>query len=373
MAAQKLYIVAGEASGDLLGSLVMRELFQLDPTLNIRFWGGEKMIQEGGTCAKHIRSLAFMGFVEVLMNIRTIKKNFSYCKQDIEAFQPDLILFIDYPGFNLRMAKWAHQKGYPVHFYVSPSVWAWKASRVYTIKENVDHLYSILPFEEAFFSKYDYKVDYVGHPLKDAIEQFQNNPNKLPFERSEKPIIALLPGSRKQEIRKKLPLMLSAVEGFEEHEICIAGAPNMELEFYDQFLTKTNTRVVFGHTYNLLQNAQAALVTSGTATLETALLNVPQVVCYVGSPISIAIAKRLVNIKFISLVNLIVDREIVKELIQEECTPQKLRSELTAILPNGSKYNHVMEGYRELHKLVGETGASKKVAQSLLKTISTKV
>lgn len=365
---KKIYIVSGEASGDLHGSNVMKEIFALDPNTNIRFWGGDAMAAEGGVMAKHIRELAFMGFVEVILNIRTIFKNIRFCKQDIAAFKPDVILFIDYPGFNLRMAKWAHEQGFQVHFYISPSVWAWKQSRVHTIKANIDKLYVILPFEKAFYKKFDYDVDFVGHPLLDAIERF-NQSDKLTLKLDERPIIALLPGSRKQEIKKKLPLMLEAVKGLDNYRILIAGAPNLEADFYAEFMQHSSIELLFGSTYAILNNAQGALVASGTATLETALFHVPQVVCYVGSPISIAIAKRIVNIKYISLVNLILDKEVVRELIQEECTPANMHSELVAVLPGGSKHEQLVAAYDLLDEQLGGLGASKKVALSLLKTI----
>jgi len=370
--AKKIYIIAGEASGDLHGSNVMRELYRMDPNLDIRFWGGDAMQAEGGTMAKHIRDLAFMGFVEVLMNIRTIMRNMKFCKEDIEQFQPDAILFVDYPGFNLRIAKWAHQKGFQTHFYISPSVWAWKQSRVYTIKEAVDHLYAILPFEEAFYKKFDYQVNFVGHPLLDAIERFEES-GALKFEEEttdNRPVIALLPGSRKQEISKKLPRMLEAVKDFKNYRIVIAGAPNLPEAFYREFIDpKVPAELFFGKTYAILKHAAGALVTSGTATLEAGLFQVPQVVCYVGNPVSFAIAKRVIDVKFISLVNLILDRKAVTELIQNDATPENMKAELIKILPGGEDHDRLMKDYSELTKDLGGGGASRKVAQSLLKTI----
>jgi lipid-A-disaccharide synthase len=370
--AKKLYIIAGEASGDLHGSNVMRELYRMDPDIEIRFWGGDAMEKEGGTMAKHIRDLAFMGFVEVLMNLRTIMRNMRFCKEDILDFQPDAILFIDYPGFNLRIAKWAKEQGFHTHFYISPSVWAWKQSRVHDIRRDIDHLYSILPFEQEFFSRFEYPIHFVGHPLLDAIERFEEEGN-LEFEagkNDERPIIALLPGSRRQEISKKLPLMLEAVRGLGQYRIIIAGAPNMPEDFYRQFMSaRPDTEIFFGKTYAILRHATGALVTSGTATLETALFEVPEVVCYVGSPISYAIAKRLIHVKYISLVNLILDRPAVAELIQYDCTPERMKAELLRVLPEGEGNAQLREDYRELKKVLGSGGASRKVAQSLLKTI----
>ncbi|MFN5982560.1 MAG: lipid-A-disaccharide synthase [Fluviicola sp.] len=373
---QKLYIISGEASGDLHGSNVMRELYAQNPDLDIRFWGGDKMIAVGGTCAKHIRELAFMGFVEVLMNLRTILKNIRFCKSDIEEFKPDAILLIDYPGFNMRIAEWAKQKGIKVHYYISPTVWAWKEKRVEKIRRDVFKLFVILPFEKAFYAKHNYEVEYVGHPLLDEIENYQKAGNfelKLDLEKDKRPIIAVLPGSRKQELKSKLPVMLSLVDAFPQFRFVIAGAPNMEPEFYDAFIGNKKVEIVYGQTYPLLQHAETAIVTSGTATLETALFEVPQVVCYKGNPISIAIARRLVNIEFISLVNLILNKEVVKELIQKDCSEEKLKEEFIAILPGQEKRKTIETNYKRLKEMLGkeanEAGASKKVATELLKTI----
>ncbi len=369
---RKIYMIAGEASGDLHGSNVIRELFEMDPTLKIRCWGGDLMKKEGGEVVKHIRELAFMGFQEVLMNLRTILRNMKQCKADIEAFQPDALLLIDYPGFNLRIAEWAKAKGIPVYYYVSPQVWAWKQSRVYKIRKVVDQMFVILPFERAFYEKFDYVVDYVGHPLLDAIQQYEEEQSAGNFISknglSTKPIIAVLPGSRRQEIAKKLPVMLKSVDNLLEYQIVIAGAPSMDESYYAEFLPE-NTKIVFGQTYDLLANSVAAIVTSGTATLETALFKVPEVVCYKSSPLSYHIAKRLVKIKYISLVNLIMDREVVKELIQGDCTPEKIRFELNRILPRGESRSKMEKDFTELTQILGGGGASKKVAQSLLKTI----
>ncbi|MFN6075550.1 MAG: lipid-A-disaccharide synthase [Fluviicola sp.] len=373
---QKLYIISGEASGDLHGSNVMRELYAQNPDLDIRFWGGDKMIAVGGTCAKHIRELAFMGFVEVLMNLRTILKNIRFCKSDIEEFKPDAILLIDYPGFNMRIAEWAKQKGIKVYYYISPTVWAWKEKRVEKIRRDVFKLFVILPFEKAFYAKHNYEVEYVGHPLLDEIENYQKAGNfelKLDLEKDKRPIIAVLPGSRKQELKSKLPVMLSLVDAFPQFRFVIAGAPNMEPEFYDAFIGNKKVEIVYGQTYPLLQHAETAIVTSGTATLETALFEVPQVVCYKGNPISIAIARRLVNIEFISLVNLILNKEVVKELIQKDCSEEKLKEEFIAILPGQEKRKTIETNYKRLKEMLGkeanEAGASKKVATELLKTI----
>ncbi len=376
MKAHKLYIVSGEASGDLHGSNVMRELYQEEPNLTIRFWGGDKMIAVGGTCAKHIRELAFMGFVEVLMNLRTILRNMRFCKADIEAFKPDAVLLIDYPGFNMRIAEWAKKKGIKVYYYISPTVWAWKENRVEKIRRDVYKLFVILPFEKAFYAKHNYEVEYVGHPLLDEIENYQKAgifDLKIDFSTDKRPIVAVLPGSRKQELKTKLPVMLSLMDAFPQFRFIIAGAPNMEPSFYEEVLAGKQIEVVYGQTYPLLQHAESAVVTSGTATLETALFEVPQVVCYIGNPISFSIAKRLVKIKFISLVNLILNKEVVKELIQKDCTPENLKAEFAAILPETEKRKTIKSEYLILKNLLGkegnEAGASKKVAIELLKTI----
>ena len=369
---RKIYIIAGEASGDLHGSNVIRELRQMDASLNVRCWGGDLMQKAGGDVVKHIRDLAFMGFQEVLMNLRTILRNMKECKADIEKFQPDALLLIDYPGFNLRIAEWAKEKGIPVFYYVSPQVWAWKQSRVYKIRKVVDHMFVILPFEKAFYEKFDYSVDFVGHPLLDEIHRYEEEKTAADFKARNQltnmPIIAILPGSRRQEIAKKLPIMLKSVDNLSGYQIVVAGAPSMDQSFYTDFLPE-KSKIVFGQTYDLLANSTAAIVTSGTATLETALFQVPEVVCYKSSPLSYHIAKRLVKIKYISLVNLIMDREVVKELIQDDCTSVQISKELSRILPGGESRSQMEKDFKELRQLLGGGGASKKVAQSLLKTI----
>jgi lipid-A-disaccharide synthase len=369
----KLYFIAGEASGDLHGSNLMKALNEKDSNLEYRFWGGDKMAEIAGTPVKHIKDLAFMGFVEVLLNLKTILSNIKFCKSDIEQYKPDAIVLIDYPGFNLRIAEWAKERGIKVYYYISPQIWAWKQNRVHKIKRVVDHMFVILPFEADFYKKFDYNVEYVGHPLLDAVEQYRLI--QLPSDEfrkmnnlSDKPIIAILPGSRKQEIRVKLPIMLQAIKTFSDYQFVVAGAPSLEPTFYDEFITK-DTSIVFGKTYDLLSASEAAIVTSGTATLETALLGIPEVVCYKASQISYSIAKRLVKIKFISLVNLIMDREVVKELIQHDCNSTMIAQELKEIIKGGSKRDKILSDYSEMSETLGGGGASKKIAQSLLKTI----
>lgn len=370
----KLYIIAGEASGDLHGSNLMKNLTAENPNIEFRFWGGDKMKHQGGTLVKHISDLAFMGFLEVIKNIKTILNNIRFCKADIATFQPDALLLIDYPGFNLRIAEWAKQKGIKVYYYVSPQVWAWKQSRVYKIKKCVDELYVILPFEKDFYKKFDFEVHYLGHPLLDAVADFRSSivDKQLIYSEnnlSNKPIIALLPGSRKQEVSVKLPIMLEAVRSFDSYQVIIAGAPSLAPEFYQQFI-KESDKIIFGKTYDILEIAEAAVVTSGTATLETALFHVPQVVCYKSSAFSYQIAKRLVKIKFISLVNLILNKEAVKELIQQDCNPTLIQKEIGKILVGGDHRESMLQDYKELQQLLGAGGASKKIAHAMLKTIN---
>lgn len=370
----KLYIIAGEASGDLHGSNLMKHLKAENTSLDFRYWGGDKMQQQGGTLVKHIKDLAFMGFLEVIKNIKTILNNIRYCKNDIAAFQPDALILIDYPGFNLRIAEWAKSQGIKVYYYVSPQVWAWKQSRVHKIKKCVDELYVILPFEKDFYKKFDFDVQYLGHPLLDAVDDFKATvvDKKLIYDDnnlSDKPIIALLPGSRKQEVSVKLPIMLNAVRSFEGYQIIIAGAPSLTPDFYLQFINESD-KIIFGKTYDLLEIAEAAVVTSGTATLETALFKVPQVVCYKSSNFSYQIAKRLIKIKFISLVNLILNREAVKELIQKDCNATLIEQELSEIIVGGMKREKMLNDYNELEQILGAGGASSKIAHALLKTIN---
>ncbi|MES2588180.1 MAG: lipid-A-disaccharide synthase [Bacteroidota bacterium] len=369
---KKIYIIAGEASGDLHGSNLVKALKSQDENLSFRFWGGDLMQKEIGTPVKHIKELAFMGFIEVVSNLKTILNNIKFCKADILKFKPDALVLIDYPGFNLRIAEWAKRQGIKVFYYISPQVWAWKQSRVFKIKKSVDHLYAILPFEEDFYKKFDYKVEYVGHPLLDAIEQYKSIPfSESDFREkhklSQKPIIAVLPGSRKQEIRVKLPLMLEAVKNYANYEILIAGAPSLDEDFYKPFLIHSNIKIIHGSTYDILNLAEAALVTSGTATLETALFNVPEVVCYKASSISYQIAKKLIKIKFISLVNLIMDKEVVRELIQNECNAKLIEEEFSKIILGGEKREKMLNDYKVLREMLGSGGASQKVARLLLK------
>lgn len=364
-------MIAGEASGDLHGSNLIKELQKLDAKANIRCWGGDKMEAAGASLVKHYKDLAFMGFAEIAKNLPTILKNFKFCKSDISAFKPDVIIFIDYPGFNLRMAKWAKENTYKTVFYISPQVWAWKESRVKNIKRDIDKMIVILPFEKQFFQKWNYEVEYVGHPLVEVIEKFKKEHPQI--KRSQK-TIALLPGSRKQEIITKLPLMLEATKKFSDYDFVVAKAPSMEDEFYQQFIKEhPNVTTISNDTYSLLMKSVAALVTSGTATLETALFDVPEIVCYKASNISYQIAKRLVKLKFISLVNLIMNKEVVKELIQNDLTREKITSELKKILFDKNQKEKIKENYMQLKNLLSEKGnASKNAAEIIYDFVSSK-
>lgn len=365
----KYYIIAGEASGDLHGSNLMKALYKEDPNADIRFWGGDLMQNVGGTLVKHYRELAFMGFVEVIFNLKTILNNIKICKKDITNFQPDVVIFIDYPGFNLRIAKWTKACGFKNHYYISPQIWAWKENRITEIKRDIDKMYVILPFEKSFYEdKHHFPVEFVGHPLIDAIH------NQKPIDATsfrtenhlnEKPIIAILPGSRKQEITKMLSVMLSVVNDFPDYQFVIAGAPSQEHSFYKTFISNENIKFISNKTYDLLQNATAALVTSGTATLETALFKVPEVVCYKGSWASYQIAKRIVTLKYISLVNLIMDKEVVTELIQEDCSTKRIREELKKVLESKHR-STILQQYELLEEKLGGIGASEKTAKLIV-------
>lgn len=333
------------------------------------------MQEVGGTLVKHYRELAFMGFWEVITNLKTILNNIKLCKADISEFQPDAIIFVDYPGFNMRIAKWAKEQGFATHYYVSPQIWAWKENRIKDIKRDVDHMYVILPFEKEFYEeKHNFKVHFVGHPLLDQIEKrkeisFQEFKNR--YQLDDRPIIALLPGSRKQEISKMLSVMLSVVREYPTYQFVIAGAPSQEEEFYKSVVLKSEVKLIQNDTYNLLSKSHAALVTSGTATLETALFEVPEVVCYKGNLISYLIAKQIVKLDYISLVNLIMNREVVKELIQNEFTSKHLKLELDKIL-DSAKREKLLSDYKDLKTKLGGVGASRRTAELIVSSFDTK-
>jgi lipid-A-disaccharide synthase len=364
----KYYIIAGEASGDLHGANLMKALYQEDANAEIRFWGGDLMKSVGGILVSHYKERAFMGFFEVLKNLFKVLGFIKFCKKDIANFKPDVVVFIDNSGFNLRVAKWAKQQKFKTNYYISPQVWASRASRVKDIKRDVDKLFVILPFEKDFYKKHQYNVTFVGHPLIDAIADRQpvnEHKFKKEYNLSNKPIIALLPGSRKQEITKMLSVMLSLVADFSEYQFVIAGAPSQDFSFYQQIIGSKKVHFINNKTYDLLSISYAAIVASGTATLETALFKVPQVVCYKGGSISYQIAKKIITLKFISLVNLIMDKEVVIELIQHNFTKQNLKTAVTKILDETHR-EKLFEEYYKLEQILGGKGASKKVAKQIV-------
>jgi lipid-A-disaccharide synthase len=364
----KYYIIAGEASGDLHGSNLIKEIHKLDTTAKISCWGGDKMQIAGANLVKHYRDLAFMGFTEVIKNLPTIFKNLRFCKKDITDFAPNVLILVDYPGFNMRIAKWAHAQNIKIVYYISPQIWAWKEKRVYAIKRDVDKMLVILPFEKAFYKKFNVDVDYVGHPLAEVITEFKKANSTIEKEN----IVALLPGSRKQEILVKLPIMLSVAKHFPTYKFVVAKAPGLEDEFYDAILKPyDNVGSVANETYSLLCKSKAALVTSGTATLETALFAVPEIICYKGGKISYEIAKRLIKIKFIGLVNLIMDKEVVKELIQDELNEEKLVAELNLLLTENEKTMQLKKDYESLFNLLAAGGnASSNAAKKIVDYIN---
>jgi len=368
----KYYLIAGEASGDLHASNLMKEIKKLDMHANFRFWGGELMQSVGGELVKHYKELDFMGFLEVVKNLKTILKNLRDCKEDILNFQADAVILVDYPGFNLRIAKFLHQHSIKTYYYISPQVWAWKKNRVHKICKFSNRVFTILPFEGDFYKNYGYEVDYVGHPLLDAIknrDSSDDNAKRIRKELSlsEKEIIAVLPGSRMQEVGKMLPMMLNQIKNFPDYQFVIAAAPHFNEDFFTPFLKRFGEfKVVYNRTYDVLQIAHTAMVTSGTATLETALFKVPEVVCYKGSTVSYHIAKKLVDIKYISLVNLILDKEVVRELIQNELNDKLLKKELGKLLRDNDYRSEMINTFESLIKLLGGGGASEKTAQLLM-------
>lgn len=371
----RFYVIAGEASGDLHGANLIKAFNELEPGHEFRAWGGDLMEEQGATVVKHYRELAFMGFIEVIANLRTILRNIKVCKEDLLAHKPDAVILIDYPGFNLRIATFCKEHNIPVLYYISPQIWAWKEGRVKRIKRDVTKLFAILPFEKDFYAKHGMDVEYVGHPLLDAIDQraklraeadfrFQN---KLEGKR----ILAVLPGSRKQEILTSLPIMLEVIEKHPQFHYVIAGAPGQAKEFYLEIPGVKESNLVFNQTYGLFSAAEAGLVTSGTATLEAAIHGMPQVVCYTASTVSYHIAKRLVKIKFISLVNLIMDREVVRELIQHEFNAKEVEKELSLLIGESDRRTTMLKEYEELIHKLGGKGAAQRTAQSILDVLRT--
>ena len=367
----KLYIIAGEASGDLHGSNLLKAMRAQHASLEVRAWGGDLMQAQGAELVKHYRELAFMGFYEVLVNLRTILRNIHFCKKDILTFCPDALVLIDYPGFNLRIAKWAHTHGIPVLYYIAPQVWAWKENRIEAMRKHIHHLFVVLPFEKQYFEERHMPVSFYGHPLLDQISHSTETREVFRRENNlnEKPIIALLPGSRKQEILSMLPVMLEMCSRFPNHQFVVAGAPSQPKSFYTEIIGSSAATLLSGQTSEILRHAEVGLITSGTATLEAGIYRLPQVVCYKGSVISYAIAKRLVKIKYISLVNLVLNRKAVTELIQHEFTSDRLEAELESILNNPKKQAEIKRDYAELHESLGGSGASAQTAHAMLKII----
>ncbi len=371
----KYYIIAGEASGDLHGSRLISAIKKNDSSTTIRAWGGDKMEAAGAVIVKHYKDLAFMGFAEVISNISTILSNMKFCKKDILNFNPDVVIFIDYPGFNLPIAKFVKTKGYKTVYYISPQIWAWKEKRIHTIKKVIDKMLVILPFEKDFYEKWQFKVDYVGHPLIENIDEYKKKVDLQQIKGSlhidtRKKLVALLPGSRKQEIVKKLPIMLESTKHFPEVTFVVAQAPGLADDFMQSFVSQyENVQVLKNSTYDLLSIADAALVTSGTATLETALFRVPEIVCYKGSAISYTIAKQLIKVKYISLVNLIMNQPIVKELIQHELTAENIKSELAELLYNENRKKQYQEDTEKLHQLLSEGGKASEKAAAIIHSL----
>jgi len=359
----KYYIIAGEASGDLHGSNLIKKIIKKDSECEIRAWGGDKMLNAGAVIARHYKDHNFMGFTEVIIHLNTILQNFKFCKKDIIEFNPDVVIFIDFPGFNLRIAKWAKQHHFKTVYYISPQIWAWKSSRVYTIRKVIDKMITILPFEKDFYKKFDVDVEYVGHPLLDAIHISENNQSD-----KTKNQITLLPGSRIQEIKRMLPVMTMLPALFPQYEFVIAGASNIGESIYHQY-SVNKIPVKFNMLYQLLNQSKAAVVTSGTATLETALNNVPMIVCYKSTELSYQIAKKLIRVKFISLVNLIMDKMVVTELIQNDMNIKKLKEELHSLIFHTEKRQEMFEDFKELKTMLGNSGASDRAAQIIVDMI----
>lgn len=379
----KYYLIVGEASGDLHASHLMASLKEEDPKAEFRFFGGDLMAAVGGTQVKHYKELAYMGFIPVLLHLRTIFANMKYCKEDIVRWQPDALILVDYPGFNLNVAEYIHSHtSIPVYYYISPKIWAWKEYRIKNIKRDVDELFSILPFEVEFFEgKHNYPIHYVGNPTLDEVTAFKEEygesaetfiqKNGL---LAEKPIIALLAGSRKQEIKDNLPDMIRAASAFPEYQLVLAGAPGISPDYYNAYVGNADVKIVFGQTYPLLSHASAALVTSGTATLETALFKVPQAVCYY-TPLGKLIAwlkRKVLKVKYISLVNLIAAKEVVKELVADTMTVENIREELQRILYNKEYREQMLSAYEEMAELLGEPGAPKHVAHKIFSLLKKK-
>jgi len=368
----KYYIIAGEASGDLHAAKLMTGIKARDEQAEFRCWGGEKMQEAGGTIVKNYRELAFMGFTEVILNIRTVLQNISFCEEDITTWLPDAVILVDYPGFNMRIAKFAKGKGFKVFYYIAPQIWAWKKYRIHELHRNADLVFVVLPFEKDFHTSYGYHAEFTGHPLPDSMD-LNAKIDETAFRKAnnlgKKPIIALVPGSRKQELKRILPHMLKITERFSDYQFVIAAVDSLGEKFYAKQIENYPVKLVFGQTYDLLRVSRAAAVKSGTVTLETAMLGVPEVVCYKFGLLSALAAGLVVNVKYISLVNLILDRKAVAELIQFKFTPDALSRELALILPDGDARTRMMNDYNDLRKLVGPPGASDRAAALMVENL----
>ena len=372
----KYYIIAGEASGDLHASNLIAEIKKKDPKAEFRGFGGDLMKREGLDLVKHYRTMAFMGFVEVAVNLRKVLGNIALCKKDLAVYNPDAVILVDYPGFNFRIADFAHQQGFKVFYYISPQIWAWKRRRVRKIQKSVDKMLVILPFEEEFYKRYGVDVTYVGNPLLDELAKFGNGNRSIFLRRNslgeKREIIALLPGSRRQEVKRTLPVMIKTASHFPDYQFVVAGVSSLDKSLYKDIMGKSDVFFVENQTYDLLQNSSAALVTSGTATLETALFSIPEVVCYKATDFSYRLAKWMIKVKFISLVNLIMDREVVKELIQGDLNEDNLVKELDQLLHNGKRQRRLLEDYEELKDKLGNVGASEKAAEVIIESLKTR-
>ncbi len=368
----KYYLIAGEASGDLHASNLMKALKTEDPEADFRYLGGDLMLAQGGTLAKHYNETAYMGFVDVALHLRSIFKTMKVIKDDLLKFNPDVLILIDYPGFNLRMAQFAHDKGLRVFYYISPKIWAWKQSRVHKIKKYIDTLFIIFPFEKDFYKKFDYEVKYVGNPIMDAIDL--QTPDKdafrIQYGLDDRKIVALLPGSRKRELEHNFPIMLKTAEQFPDLQFLVAGAASLETSFIEKFIKQSNVKLLYNQTHEVLRHADAALVTSGTATLETAILNIPEVCCYKGDTLSYHIAKRLIKVKYISLVNLVMEKEVIKEMIQFDMTVENLSNELNKLLYDDVYRKTMLDNFEELRTKLGGTGASERTAKIIVNQLT---
>jgi len=367
----KYYLISGEASGDLHASNLMKELKVFDADAEFRFLGGDLMKKQGGTLVKHFKETAYMGFLDVFIHLPAILKNIKFIKEDIATYKPDVVILTDYPGFNLRIAEFTHTESFKTYYYISPKIWAWKQSRVHKIKKFIDKLFIIFPFEKEFYKQFNYEVEYVGNPIMDAIDttHIDITTFKNKYQLSDKKIIALLPGSRKQEIKHNFPVMLKVAEQFNDYQFVIAAAPSLEKEIFEKYINKQNIKLIYDDIYELLKHSEAAIVTSGTATLETAILNIPELVCYKGEHISYQIAKRLVKVDYISLVNLVMQKEVIKEFIQYDMTIENIANELKLLLNDDVYKKTMLKNFEEMRKKLGGKGASKRTAQIIFESL----